>query len=143
MEEHQRTGARYRYHAAQLMKPAIKIFDGDTDTGCPHALVQDLLGDGQFGSEYDVEQRLNFAELLPVEESLTEPEVQTVQRSWNLSHLAQDNRLLSYAVENFLQVQEATVALYVQLVKHLGGVARDMLPESNVQRCRETIIRLE
>jgi len=46
MEEHQRTGARYRYHAAQLMKPAIKILDGDADAGCSHALVQDLLGDG-------------------------------------------------------------------------------------------------
>jgi len=75
---------------------------------------------------------LNLAELLPVEESLAEPEVQTVQRSRNFSHLAQDDGLFSYAVEDFLQVQKATVALYVQLVKHLGGVARDVLPESNV-----------
>lgn len=55
MKKHQCAGTRDRYHPSQQMEPAIEVLHGDADAGRLHALVQNLLSDGQFGGKYDVE----------------------------------------------------------------------------------------
>lgn len=61
-----------------------------------------------------------------------------------MADLSEEDGALGHPVQYAFQVQEAAVALYVKLVKHLGGVQGQVLPQGllAVQAAQDVLLNV-
>ena len=92
-------------------------------------MVQFFDCEGPASRQDDIEDGLDFGKLFSDKESLTEPQVEAVERPRDVTYLTQHDETLHYAVQHSLQVEEAAAALDVKLVEHLGRLLGEVLPQ--------------
>ena len=102
---------------------------GERRVACVRAAEQLSLGEWPPRRQHHVEQRPRRRELAPPEQPLAQPQIEAVERAGDVTDLAQPDEVLRHPVQHALQVQEAAVALDVQLVEHVGGVATQVPPQ--------------
>lgn len=62
-----------------------------------------------------------------IQKSLAKPQIQTVERAWDVFDFPQDNASVGYSVQYPLQIKKTTVTFYVQLVQHFSCVSTHVL----------------
>lgn len=76
-----------------------------------------------------MQQRLDTWELPSLKEPLAKPKIQAIESSRDVADLAKGDPSLSNSVQEALQVKETAVALDMQLVEGLGGIAAQLLSQ--------------
>ena len=74
----------------------------------------------------DIEYYIYLGEVLLVELFETEPEIETIQSSRNVSDLLQRDVVLRHSVQHLLDVEEAARALHVEQRQEFSGVLGDL-----------------